>query len=98
MYPFFAVEVFMRVTARCHSLLSACLFGAVFAAMMPFAVPTAQAQSEPSPQTAIVHVDADPKHILNSFDPDRALGSSVDVLSHNGIDHVYTPHILQESL
>jgi hypothetical protein len=35
---------------------------------------------------------------LNSFDPDQALGSSIDVLSHTGIDKVYSPHILQESL
>jgi hypothetical protein len=46
----------------------------------------------------IVHVDATPGHAINSFDPDSALGSSIDVLSHDGIDKVYTPHILQESL
>src|SRR5262249_10923836 len=47
---------------------------------------------------ATVHVDANPKHILNSFDPDAALGSSLDVLSHDGIDKVHSPHIVQESL
>jgi len=35
---------------------------------------------------------------LNSFDPDQSLGSSIDVLSRSGIDKVYTPHIIQESL
>src|SRR5271156_4482637 len=49
-------------------------------------------------QPATLHVDSNPKHRLNSFDPDRSLGSSIDVLSHNGIDQVFTPHILQESL
>ncbi|HTS34326.1 MAG TPA: discoidin domain-containing protein [Candidatus Solibacter sp.] len=49
-------------------------------------------------QPATLHVDTDPKHVLNTFDPDRSLGSSLDVLSHNGIDKVFTPHILQESL
>ena len=49
-------------------------------------------------EPAIVHVDTTPAHILNSFDPDKSLGSSIDVLSHNGIDQVFTPHILQESL
>jgi hypothetical protein len=48
--------------------------------------------------TATVHVDATPGHAINSFDPDRALGSSIDVLSHTGIDKVYSPHIIQESL
>jgi hypothetical protein len=49
-------------------------------------------------QTATVHVDATPGHAINSFDPDSALGSSIDVLSHDGIDKTYTPHIIQESL
>ncbi len=47
---------------------------------------------------AVVHIDATPGHAINSFDPDSALGSSIDVLSHEGIDKVYTPHIIQESL
>ena len=48
--------------------------------------------------SGIVHVDATSGHAINSFDPDSALGSSLDVLSRDGIDKVYTPHILQESL
>src|ERR1700722_1222203 len=55
---------------------------------------TASAAAPP----AIVHVDATPGHAINSFDPDSALGSSIDVLSHDGIDKVYSPHIIQESL
>jgi hypothetical protein len=47
---------------------------------------------------ATVHVDTTPGHVINSFDPDSALGSSIDVLSRTGIDKVYTPHIIQESL
>jgi len=58
------------------------------------AVLRVQAQTAP----AVVHVDINPKHILNSFNPDQALGSSLDALSHSGIDQVFTPHILQESL
>ena len=60
----------------------------------------APAQSAPAaePQMATVHVDATPGHAINSFDPDSALGSSIDVLSHDAIDKVYTPHIIQESL
>jgi hypothetical protein len=50
------------------------------------------------PPAATVHVDATPGHAINSFDPDSALGSSIDVLSHTGIDKVYSPHIIQESL
>src|SRR6201984_3773585 len=58
----------------------------------------AQIETNSSAQAAVVSVDANPKHVLNTFDPDRALGSSIDVLSHSGIDRVYTSHILQESL
>ena len=43
-------------------------------------------------------MDVTPGHEINAFDPDRALGSSVDVLSRTGIDKVYSPHIVQESL
>jgi hypothetical protein len=59
---------------------------------------TAQSVSTVEPHAATVHVDAAPGHAINSFDPDSALGSSIDVLSHNDIDKVYTPHIIQESL
>jgi hypothetical protein len=57
-------------------------------------VPPLIAQTGP----AIVRVDTTPEHILNSFDPDKALGSSIDVLSHDEIDRVYSPHIIEESL
>ncbi|GAC1639263.1 MAG: hypothetical protein NVS9B14_20340 [Candidatus Acidiferrum sp.] len=53
------------------------------------------AQSAPD---ATVHVDVTPSHQINSFDPDSALGSSLDVLSRRDIDRVHTPHIVQESL
>ncbi len=48
--------------------------------------------------TQTVHVDIIAGHAINSFDPDSALGSSIDVLSRTGIDKVYSPHIIQESL
>jgi hypothetical protein len=51
-----------------------------------------------SAQNFTVVVDANPGHAINSFDPDRALGSSIDVLSKTGIDKVYTPHVIQEAL
>ncbi len=49
-------------------------------------------------QSGSIVVDVTSAHALNSFDPDSALGSSVDALSKTGIDKVYTPHIVQESL
>ena len=47
-------------------------------------------------QPAIVHIDTTPAHAINSFDPDAALGSTLDVLSHVGIDRTFTPHILAD--
>src|SRR5262249_13322514 len=67
-------------------------FAIIFALLSQWAV----AQSAPA--VATVHVDATADHVINSFDPDNALGSSVDVLSRRDIDQVYSPHILQESL
>jgi hypothetical protein len=58
-------------------------------------VAMAQAAQEP---TATLRVDTAPGHAINSFDPDKTLGSSIDVLSRAGIDQVFTPHILEESL
>ncbi|MGO8718165.1 MAG: discoidin domain-containing protein [Acidobacteriaceae bacterium] len=57
----------------------------------------AAAQTKPAPN-GIVTVDITPSHLVNSFNPDQALGSSMDVLSRSGIDQVYTPHIIEESL
>src|SRR5579872_1408276 len=59
---------------------------------------SAQSVAGGEPPIGTVHVDATRGHAINSFDPDSALGSSIDVLSHDGIDKVYTPHIIQESL
>ena len=57
-----------------------------------------QAAAQTNEAAGTVRVDVTPGHALNSFDPDRALGSSIDVLSHNEIDKIYTPHIVEESL
>lgn len=70
--------------------ISNCTIATTFAAALPFFACAAE--------PATVHVDITPRHAINSFDPDSALGSSIDVLSHRDIDMVYTPHILEESL
>lgn len=59
---------------------------------------SAQAKADMAAPPAAVRVDITPDHAINSFDPDSALGSSIDVLSRTGIDKIFTPHILQESL
>lgn len=51
-----------------------------------------------SEEVTTLRVDVTPGHEINSFEPDSALGSSVDVLSRKDIDQVYSPHIIQEAL
>jgi hypothetical protein len=65
---------------------------------LPFVGAFAQTPSSDIGQVGTVQVDVTPAHILNSFDPDHALGSSIDVLSKRDIDKLFSPHILQESL
>src|SRR5438876_1906334 len=48
--------------------------------------------------TAVGTVVVETSRVINSFDPDAALGSSIDVLSRIDINKVFTPHIIQESL
>jgi len=64
-----------------------------FVGLVSIESPSSAAQDA---QVGTVRVDA--AHMINSFDPDSALGSSIDVLSRTTIDKVYTPHIIQESL
>src|SRR6266404_549397 len=78
-------------------LILVCLAQSMALLCAPCASAQAGSASTSTP-TAIVRVDANPAHVLNSFDPDRSLGSSIDVLSRTGIDKVYSPHIVQESL
>jgi len=81
-----------------RNLLSVAAAGCVFALWVNSAPAQSRASATQVPLVGTVHVDADPQHVVNSFDPDRALGSSLDVLSHEGIDKVHSPHIVQESL
>jgi hypothetical protein len=73
---------------RCGPAIALCF--------LAFVVQSIAAPAQLTPGT--VHIDATPSHVINSFDPDSALGSSIDVLSRTDIDRVYTPHIVQESL
>ena len=49
-----------------------------------------------TPVISTIHVDT--THLVKKFDPDRALGTSIDILHVNEIDRVYSQPILKESL
>ena len=55
------------------------------------------ALSVPSATAQTIHVDIAPAHSIN-FDPDAALGSSMDILQHSQVDAVYSEPVLKESL
>src|SRR5579871_3437647 len=65
------------------------LAGILFALIQPLLV----AQNTP----ATLHVDANPAH-AHTFVPNRALGTSIDILPKGVVDKVYSPEILKESL
>ena len=92
----------LRKTGKTRAAMEAIAVKVAFAlCLVADTGPLARAQKTSgasAPEVATVRVDADPRHRLNSFDPDQSLGSSIDVLSRSGIDKVYTPHIIQESL
>jgi hypothetical protein len=50
------------------------------------------------PQEAITTIHVDAAHPIKSFDPDIALGTSIDILPQGVVDKIYTPEILKESL
>ncbi len=80
-------------------LLKLLLASALLIATVPL---SAHAQAPvPAPAApaaeATLHIQAGSAPI-NTFDPDSALGSTLDVLSRSGIDRTFSPHILQESL
>ena len=52
----------------------------------------------PTPGAQVGTVIVDTSRVINSFDPDASLGSSIDVLSRIDINKVFTSHIVQESL
>src|SRR5689334_13352268 len=45
-----------------------------------------------------IRVDANRNHVVNSFDPDRAFGTSLDVQPYGVIDKIFTPQVLKEML
>lgn len=70
-------------------------------AVLALGLATAAAQVETTTNSSTVgtvRIDTTPGHEINSFDPDSALGSSIDALSRIDINHVFSPHIIQESL
>ena len=91
MVDFFAASL-LAIRSRLAQLSFACLaFLLIFA--MQARIATAQSNGE---RPGTVRVDTSRE--INAFNPDAALGSSIDALSRYDINKVFSPHIVQESL
>ncbi len=55
-------------------------------------------QSKSASAPTIIRVHSAPADQIKTFDPDVALGTSIDILPPGIVDKVYTPNILKESL
>ena len=56
-------------------------------------------QNATSPEaTPVVRVQAAPGQVLNSFDPDQALATSMDIQSRESINKIYTPESVKACL
>ncbi len=71
----------------------ALLLGVILAAP---AFPQETASTKEAKVIATIRVDA--AHAIKKFDPDRALGTSIDILRADEVDKVYSEPILKESL
>ena len=50
----------------------------------------------PSSSVSTIHISSSTTPIL--FDPDKALGSSMDILSHDVVEKIYTPEMVKQCL
>jgi hypothetical protein len=57
-----------------------------------------KSNSSPATDTTTLSVDATPSHAVAAFDPDKSLGSSMDILSREEIEKIYTPEIVRVCL
>jgi hypothetical protein len=72
--------------------------GLIAAAVTFSFIAFAQSPSVNSSQESITTIHVDTVHAIKKFDPDRALGTSIDILRPGDVDKVYTDPILKESL
>jgi F5/8 type C domain/Glycosyl hydrolases family 39 len=70
----------------------------LLAAVVASRLSVAFAQNTPDDSSGISVIRVDAAHEIKKFDPDRALGTSIDILRPGDVDKVYSEPILKESL
>ena len=84
-------------TSFVHRLVSPGIVVLMVAIVVAAALGQEAANNNPD-TTGIATIRIDGAHIIKKFDPDRALGTSVDILRPDEVDKVYSDPILKESL
>ena len=87
----------MTSRVKCRFATRFCWF-AVQSALAAGVLGTAFGQNSGQPVQSISTVHVDAAHMIKKFDPDRALGTSIDILRPGDVDKVYSEPILKESL
>jgi F5/8 type C domain-containing protein len=64
--------------------------------VIPSSALTAASAAAPAEVTSTIRISSSVKPIL--FDPDQALGSSMDILSHDVVEKIYTPEMVKQCL
>lgn len=57
-----------------------------------------QSATSPPAAPAVVRVDSAAAQVVNSFDPDKSLGTSMDIQSRESINKIYTPENIKVCL
>jgi hypothetical protein len=57
-----------------------------------------QSSTSPPVGPALLRVEAAPGQVVNSFDPDKVLGTSMDIQSRQSVEKIYTPDVIREML
>ncbi len=86
------------MTTSRRSFLGASIGAAALTMVRPLADAVALAdRNAPSPSVtpALLRVRAAPGQVVNSFDPDTSLATSMDIQSREAIDRIYTPETVK---
>ena len=91
-----------RATTSRRSFLEASAGAAALALIRPSSMMAgallSQTTASPAGSPALLRVQAAPDQVANSFDPDQALGSSMDIQSRESIEKIYTPEVVRTCL
>jgi F5/8 type C domain len=90
-----AAEATLDLAVYPRAMIRCCAIPLLFSALMCVAQAPLNGHSD---EKAVTTIRVDASKPIKTLDPDRALGTSIDILPRGVVDKVYTPAILKESL